>query len=136
MATVDFYNGLDYDFSIYNEEDELRGLTVSGFKGNNPFEYRGFNELELKAARDVVTCFFTKVQSINTNYSSYGLKHLVERYLSKFTRMEINYVSNGALILAMYDAGFRLKRLEDGSPNCYFNVSQKSIKKLEDLLNR
>ena len=74
MATVDFYNGLDYDFSIYNEEDELRGLTVSGFKGNNPFEYRGFNELELKAARDVGYLTASKMDGVRlVVYTKTGL---------------------------------------------------------------
>ena len=133
MASAEFYKELNYDFSIYTEEEELRGLTVSGFKGDKPFEFRGFNELELKAARDVIACFLKPARSINSNYSSYGLKHLVERYLSKSTNMEINYVSNGALILAMYDAGFLIKRLGDGSPNCLFNVSEASIKRLERI---
>lgn len=56
MASAEFYKELNYDFSVYTDEEELRGLTVSGFKGDKPFEFRGFNELELKAARDVIAC--------------------------------------------------------------------------------
>lgn len=88
--------------------------------------------LELKAARDVIACYFRPIESINNRRSSYGLKHIVERYLNKETNGVINYVSNGTLILAMYDAGYKIKRsnLNHPSPNCSFNVSEKSIKSL------
>ena len=136
MPTVEFYANLGYDFSIYEGEEELFGLTNGGFNGLQPLCVKDFNELELKSARDIIACYFTPIKSINQDSTSYGLKHLVERALYKETSGKINYVSNGTLILAMYDAGFRIKRLADSSPNCYFNVSKKSVNDLVKYINR
>ena len=132
MATVDFYSNLHYDFSDYENDDELIGLTTAGFSGSDHLKINEFNMLELKAARDVIACYFRPIESINNRRSSYGLKHIVERYLNKETNGVIYYVSNGTLILAMYDAGYKIKRsnLNHPSPNCSFNVSEKSIKSL------
>lgn len=130
MATVDFYKSLDYEFSIYEGEEELNGLTNGGFIGANPLRISDFNKLELNAARDVIECYLVPISSINRTHSSYGLKHLIERILANETNQQINYVSNGALILAMYDAGFRISRISN-SPNCFFNVSERSVKRLD-----
>lgn len=130
MATVEFYENLDYDFSIYEGEEELRGLTIGGFYGDKPLDIRDFNQLELKAARDMIACKFRPIQTFNHSSTSYGLKHLVERALDIETKGKINYVSNGTLILAMYDAGYRIKREGKASPNCCFNVSKKSVVEL------
>lgn len=132
MATVDFYSNLHYDFSDYENDDELIGLTTAGFGGSNHLKINEFNMLELKAACDVIACYFRPIESINNRRNSYGLKHIIERYLNKETNGVINYVSNGTLILAMYDARYKIKRsnLNHPSPNCSFNVSEKSIKSL------
>ena len=130
MATVEFYSNLHYDFSNYENDEELLGLSTGGFNVTSPLHIKDMNELELNAARDVVACFLRPIKAINEESSSYGLKHLVESYLQKETEGAINYVSNGTLILAMHDAGFRIKRMEASSPNCRFNVSKKSINDL------
>lgn len=135
MATAEFYANLDCDFSIYEGEEELRGLTIGGFNGNKPLNVKAFNQLELKAARDMIAYKFNPIQTFNKSSTSYGLKHLIERALNIETNGEINYVSNGTLILAMYDAGYRIKRGEEASPNCYFNVSKKSVDKLSKFVN-
>ena len=131
MPTVEFYKNLDYDFNQYEGNVELQGLTTGGFNGRNEtLDVQKFDNLELKAARDVIACYLRPIQSINTSISSYHLKHLIERTLCVKTNHAINYISNGTLILAMYDAGFSIRRLKDGSPNCFFNVSMKSVNKL------
>lgn len=130
MATVDFYKSLDYEFFIYEGEEELNGLTNGGFTGAKPLRISDFNKLELNAARNVIECYLVPISSINRTHSSYGLKHLIERILANETNQQINYVSNGALILAMYDAGFRISRISN-SPNCFFNVSERSVKRLD-----
>ena len=135
MATAEFYASLDYDFSIYESEEELRGLTTGGFNGNAPLNVKDFNLLELKAARDMIACKLSPIQTINFNSTSYGLKHLVEHALEIETSGEIKYISNGTLILAMYDAGYHIKRKESSSPNCYFNVSKKSVDTLAKFIN-
>lgn len=129
MITVDFYKSLDYGFSIYEGEEILNGLTNKGFIGTNPVRISDFNKLELNAARYVIECYLMPISCINRTHSSYGLKHLIERILANETNQQINYVSNGALILAMYDAGFRISRISN-SPNCFFNVSERSVKRL------
>lgn len=135
MATVEFYANLDYNFSIYEGEEEVRGLTPDGFNGNAPLNVKDFNLLELKATRDMIACKLSPIQTINFSSTSYGLKHLVEHALEIQTNGEINYVSNGTLILAMYDAGYHIKRKEGSSPNCYFNVSKRSVGNLAKFIN-
>lgn len=135
MASAEFYANLDYDFSIYEGEEELRGLTTGGFNGNASLNMKDFNLLELKAARDMIACKLSPIKTINLSSTSYGLKHLVEHALRIETNGEINYVSNGTLILAMYDAGYRIKKKESSSPNCYFNVSKKSVENLTKFIN-
>ncbi len=129
MAIKDFYKELHYDFSIYDGQKELMGLTNGGFTGTKPFCVDDFNNLELNAARDVVLSFLSPIESINKNYTSYGLKHIVERFLAIDTNNGINYISNGVLILAMYSCGYRIWRAK-GDKNCFFNVSEKSVERL------
>lgn len=137
MLTVDFYKNLGYDFYQYEDEEELRGLTPGGFNdGDNSLNVKDFNDLELQATRDIIACYLRPIGRINTSSTSYGLKHLIERALHIETQGVINYVNNGSIILAMYDAGFRIKRLKDGSPNCYFDVSRKSINNLNKYVNK
>lgn len=137
MPTVDFYKNLGYDFYQYEDEEELRGLTPGGFNGgDNSLNVKDFNDLELQATRDIIACYLHPIGRINTSSTSYGLKHLIERALHIETQGVINYVNNGSVILAMYDAGFRIKRLKDGSPNCYFDVSRKSINNLNKYVNK
>ena len=135
MLTSDFYLSLDYDFSDYEEEEELWGPTPGGFNSSHPLHIKSFDELELKAARDIIACYLKPVNSINKDFTSFSLKHLIERLLAKLTDGKINYVSNGSVILAMYEAGFRFKR-KKGTPYCYFNVSKKCIKALSLRLDR
>lgn len=129
MTTLDDYKKLDNEFSIYEGEEELNGLTNGGFIGTNPLRISDFNELELNAARKVIERYLVPISSINKRHSSYELKHLIERILINETNHQINYVSNGTLILAMCDAGFRIFRINN-SPNCFFNVSERSVKRL------
>lgn len=136
MATTEFYASLDYDFSIYEGEVELQGLTIGGFYGDEPLNIKSFNQLELNAARDIIALKFSPIQTFNQSSTSYGLKHLVERALNIETNGKISYVSNGTLILAMYDAGYRIKRGKGTSPNCYFNVSKKSVEKLSKFIKQ
>lgn len=131
MIPVKFYESLDYDFSYLNGEDNLNGLTLGGFNGGNkPLNINNFDIIELKAARDLVACHLEMVQCINKRISSFGLKHLLEKVLADRTNRKLNYISNGTLILAMVDAGYRFTKDPHDSPNCFFNVSQKSINKL------
>ena len=64
-----------------------------------------------------------KIKTFNTKHTSYGLKHKFENAREGF------YVTNGAFKKAMLNAGFSYKEIP-GHPNWYFNVSEKSLKKL------
>lgn len=129
MATLEFYMNLDNDFSIYEGEEELNGLTYSGFIGTEPLRIENFDKLALNAASDVIVSFLSPISKVNRKYDSQALKHFIVKILEKDTNYRINNVSNSTVILAMYDAGFRIQRIK-GSPNCYFNISEKGIKRL------
>ena len=103
----------DFDFLIYEGDKTLIGLKDDGFTGSGPFVLNGFQSLELNGARQIILSFLKpSTTHYNMKISSYGLKHWVERTLCKETNHKIDYVSNGALILAMYSVGFKIKRIE------------------------
>ena len=56
-------------------------------------------------------------KTVNRFSHSYSLKHVVERTSGE----HIHYVTNGALILAAIELGYRCKRIGD-SPNALFNM--------------
>ncbi len=60
------------------------------------------------------------IKTINTKHSSYGLKHLAEK------EVEVGYITNGMFIAAAIIAGYEY-RIEPGSPNVAFGMSEKSI---------
>lgn len=66
-----------------------------------------------------------KIKTINRDRSSYSLKHLAED--------EIGYISNGTFIAAAINCGFDFKTYEM-SPNVTFNMSEKSIKILSQVV--
>jgi len=68
-----------------------------------------------------------KIQSINRRHTSYGLKHIAEK--------SIGYSTNGIFIAAAIHAGFEYKII-DGGPNVQFNMSEKSLKKLDPYCNK
>jgi hypothetical protein len=58
-------------------------------------------------------------KTINTGRTSYSWKHVVEREKDK-------YISNGAFICAALYLGYKMKRVNDGSPNAFFNIRNKN----------
>jgi hypothetical protein len=54
-------------------------------------------------------------KTININFSSYALKHAVERAKKQ-------YVANGEFICAALALGYKMRRPQHNSPNAYFNV--------------
>lgn len=113
----------------YDGEAELQGLTPFGFQGNNPLNIDSFNKEQLDWALDFAHACGEPIRTINKNHSSYGLKHLAERRAKILSHNEVYYITNGALILAMVDAGFRFVRDGD-SPNVCFNISERNLKRL------
>lgn len=111
----------------YDGEPELIGLTPFGFQGRSPLNIASFDKDQLDWALDFAHACGEPISTINKKHSSYGLKHIAERRAKKLSLNEVNYITNGALILAMVDAGFRFVR--DGeSPDVCFNVSERNLK--------
>lgn len=68
-----------------------------------------------------------KIGRYNYDHSSYGYKHLVEKWASK--RGARCYISNGSFIAASVGLGFVARRIES-TPNARFKFSEASIRKL------
>ena len=71
---------------------------------------------------DFIEGRFQHQRNINQKRSSYGLKHKVERAMG-------SYVANGELIAAMYILDYKV---EIDTPNASFNVSESSIKDVDN----
>jgi hypothetical protein len=96
---------------------------------------------EIRYCRRFIKEFLTKAKRIQKNHSSYGYKHMVERWSlgldRKFKmidrwghgewRAQRLYVSNGSFIKAMICEGYTAIPTKPFSPNAYFNA--KMIKK-------
>lgn len=104
--------------------NNLRGLQAEGFtESTEDFEENIFKKAgNIEQIRAVIKTYFRKMDSINFDNSSYGLKHIVEKDLGF-------YVTNGELIYAMALENFTI---EKGSVNCFFNVSKVGIKLLKN----
>lgn len=93
---------------------------------DSPNEFDELSELKKQMLLD--WCHgIAKIQSINRKHSSYGLKHTFERSRNGF------YITNGMLKGAMLKCGFDHAPVSSSSRNWYFNVSEKSIKQLQNL---
>lgn len=88
---------------------------------------QNFNFPVIDQCIDVIQLRFDPIKSMNRNFSSYWLKHLLERSIG-------TYVSNGDIIIAMLTCGYRHTPIKD-TPNCYFNVSQNGVDLLKSLSN-
>lgn len=107
------------DASKYRLETPL-WLNKWGFTDNANLDNPPLNVVAVKASMDYIDQNFYPIKTINRNNSSYGIKHLVEDSIGQ-------YVANGELIIAMINCGYKYKQWSVSSPNCWFNVSQKSI---------
>lgn len=65
-------------------------------------------------------------ESVWTGSSSYGWKHQAENYFKGHPGG--SYVSNGIFIAAALALKFIIKRIPD-SPNCWLNISKRSIRR-------
>lgn len=69
---------------------------------------------------------WTSRKTINKCSSSYGLKHVLERYRKKQHPGTNSYISNGEFIVAMGLAGYFYKK-KKGYPNIFFNISSNYV---------
>ena len=77
---------------------------------------------EFKAICDWLNTYIGHRKTINTNSSSYGLKHTIERAIG-------HYVCNGMFIAAALACGYKMKHWD--GPNCCFAMSQKDLSKFQ-----
>jgi len=100
--------------------NDLSGLTKKGFESNikqfDPAIFESCKVIDLICP--VINKYFIKTKTICTASSSYGIKHMVQKYLGQ-------YVSNGELIYAMNKEGYLIKR---NDINCYFNIKETDLK--------
>ena len=78
----------------------------------------------LEDIRDFIKNNLSQQKTINTQTSSYGLKHIIENKLQR------KYVSNGELIASMILEGYEYKIDKKNHLNAYFNLSKETIKRL------
>jgi len=105
-----------FGFGLYNEG---RGLSVN----ERMSELKKLQDQLLdnvEQIQDVVSWLedIDKIVSFNKRHSSYGLKHIVEKYAHR-------YVANGSFIVGSVLSGFKV---QIATPNAYFNISEKSLK--------
>jgi len=68
---------------------------------------------------------------VNTKHTSYGYKHMVERWQrARASAHDRHYVSNGAFIAAAIGMGFKFKA-ETDNLNVQFNIPEAAVKKRE-----
>ena len=100
---------------------KLPKLTQSGFDvklSNYRKDEETFDENKMAKIKWFINVYLDKQKQINTDNSSYGLKHILEDHLGF-------YVSNGECIKAFIDCGFNVR---PHGINAYFNVSKKDVK--------
>lgn len=105
---------LDYVTKKYN-------LTASGYNVKGPSF--ALNVDVINKMVPFVTILLQKTSTICNKTTSYGLKHRFERIIGQ-------YVSNGDMIAVMILMGFQIRF---DSPNCCFNISNRSIEHMNDL---
>ncbi len=111
-------------------------LTATGFivdSDDTQFTMKEREALFTFYSEFLVCCEFAshlrKQQCVSRQMSSYGLKHVVERWATKRGILP-NYIPKGVFIAAMIYMGFNYKRIKN-SRNAYFNVSMKSLREFD-----
>jgi hypothetical protein len=88
-------------------------LATFKFKQNEVYNFGKIEKVSKYLAKNI-----RKRATINKNYTSYGLKHIIE--------YDLGYVSNGEIILSALLAGFRMDNTSSVNP-C-FNVNTTDVK--------
>jgi len=68
----------------------------------------------------------TRIKSFNSRHTSYGYKHMVERWAGR-------YVCNGAFIAAAIALNIPIRRSHRQSPNVVLPISEKSVAYMRSL---
>lgn len=92
--------------------------------GNQPEDFDNLNDAEQIQLINWVCKNLGRIQTINTNHTTYGFKHYFERD-GGF------YITNGMFKGAVKQLGFKIKSTSSGI-NWYLNVSERSVTKLKN----
>lgn len=88
---------------------------------DTPLNESEFDLTQIKRVKAFIEIFLKKRKTINRrNGSSYSLKHKIEKFLYHYYPKEYNYISNGTMIAALDEFGFKIQEQKDG-PNIYIN---------------
>ena len=105
----------------------LIGLAPGGYTDAEGFDDIAFDDERIGILVEICKKYLKRSKTINDSFTSYGLKHIVERFCKYRYPEEIgNYVQNGEVIYAMSEAGFRIRR---SGRNAFFNCSPASYAK-------
>ena len=111
----------------YEWPKSYQGLRKRGYTDEEGFNDEEFDDDRITELQHICEDYFVKSKSYNYNFGSYKMKHRMEMMTKLFYKEELgDYVSNGELIYAMLEAGFKAKR---EGPNAYFNVTTTSYKR-------
>ncbi len=82
----------------------------------------------IKLACDEIKFIFSKRRTINKTRTSYGLKHVLEKYRQVFRKSADNYISNGEFIISAILADFEPSwNKSSDNPNICFNIHMKEL---------
>lgn len=116
------------------------GLTRFGFKKEVTTEQLHIEAIKkepfdfacVQRAQAFAMDILSKSERVNKKHSSYGLKHIAERFFERHFGISQNtYVANGDFILAMFLCEYKISIEKNSSPNCFFNISETSISNAE-----
>ena len=108
--------------SIYPKN--LIGLALGGYTDAEGFDDIAFDDERIGMLVEICKKHLKRSKTINDSFTSYGLKHIIERFCKYRYPEEIgDYAHNGEIIYAMSEAGFRIQR---SGRNAIFNCSPAS----------
>ena len=119
------------------KQPKMLGLTAMGFEGSKKAPVASDFDFErVFLIQDIVEwCFYPyltpmpEVTDFNEEYNSLVLCGLIEQVVNFETWGRVSGISYGELILGMFIAGYKLKRIPR-SKACQFNIDDKNIKYL------
>jgi hypothetical protein len=117
------------------EAFEPRLLSRFGYQRNAQVcaaEWDSYSKADTSMEQEIAraTRWLAQVQQtkkINRWNSSYGYKHMVERWSRWRYPGENPYVANGCFIMAALRMGFLVQRCPHASPNAWLNISKRSL---------
>jgi hypothetical protein len=102
----------EFEAKVAEVKAKYPDLTQYGFGGKGEIRMEAVNLCaEWLLAHDGLA----RRKTINTAWSSYGIKHAVERAKGQ-------YVANGELICAALALGYKMRKIKHRSGNAFFNI--------------